>query len=926
MNNNNRFTNGKSAVLAIAIALAACGGDKPEALLGSAKEYLAKNDPKAAVIQIKSALQKEPGLAEGRFLLGKALLDIGDPVGAEVELRKALDAKYAADEVVPLLARALLATGQTNKVLSDLQKVSLTTADAKADLQTSVAQAQAALGQMDKARASIDAALAIKPDHAATMIMKARVLLADNDVAGALGLLDAVIAKDAKNGDAWRLKGDVLSSRKENDAALAAYREAVTAKPDMAGAHAGIIEVLMRQNKLDEAGQQLAEMKKVLPKNPMTFMAEAEYQYQKKDYKKAQEATQELLRFAANDPKVLLLAGVVEYNLNSLSQAEEYLSRALKLAPDSRLARRMLALIQLRTGQPAKALETIEPILANGENDSGLMSLAGDIYMQNGKPKKAEEYFAKAAQLDPKDSTKQTKVALSHFLEGKTDEAFGELQTIASADSGTAADMALISAAIRKRDFAKAMTAIDGLEKKQPDNPLPHTLRGTVLLAKGDMAGGRKSFEKALAIKPSYFPAAASLAALDINDKKPEEAKKRFEAVLAADPKSVQAGLALAELSARSGANADEVAALIGKVIQANPVEPTPRLALIGFHLQNKDTKKAVAAAQDAVAAMPDRVDMLNALARAQEAAGDTNQALATYGKLIQLMPGSPQPYVRMAEINLAAKDKSSAMRNLRKALELKPDFLAAQRGLIALYLDSQNVAEAQRIVADVKKQRPNEAIGFLFEGDVAASRKDWSAAVAAYKAGLKLVPSSELAIRAYAVLNESGNSSEAEKFATGWLTDHPDDAGFRMAMAESAMARKDYAVGVRHYQALLQKQPNNPVLLNNVAWALGQLKDPKALDYAEKANRLAPDQPAIMETLGSLLVEKGNTARGVELLQKALEKAPESNTLKLSMARAKIKLGKKDEAKKLLEELSKLGDRFRDQAEVAKLMKEIGN
>jgi putative PEP-CTERM system TPR-repeat lipoprotein len=920
-----RLTGGVLSALALAM-LAACSGDRPDKLLASARDYLAKNDAAAAVIQLKSVLQKAPDSAEARFLLGKTLLQSGDPVGAEVELRKAMDAKYAVDDVAPLLAQALLAMGEPKKVLNELQKLALTSPDARADLQTSVAQAQAALGQIDKARASIDAALAIKPDHAATMIMKARVLLADKDVNGAVGLLDAVIAKDARNADAWRLKGDVLASRREDDAALAAYRQAVAAKPSLAGAHGAIIEVLMRQNKLDEAGQQLAEMKKAAPKSPMTFLADAEYQYQKKDYKKAQEATQELLKFAPNDPKVLLLAGSVQYQLNSLPLAEEYLTRAQKLVPASPLARRMLAVIQLRTGQPAKALATIEPMLAQGENDSALMSLAGDIYMQNGKPQKAEEYFGKAAALDPKNATKQTKVALSHFVEGKTDEAFGELERIASADAGTTADMALISAAIRKRDFGKAMAAIDGLEKKQPDNPLTHALRGVVLVAKGDVAGGRKSLEKALSIKPGYFPAAASLAALDLQDKKPDDAKKRFEAVLAADPKNIQAGLALAELKAKTGAGNDEVAGLIGKVIQSSPTEPGPRLALIAFHLQNKEAKKAVAAAQDAVAAMPDRVEMLDALARAQLAAGDTNQALAAYGKMIQLMPGSPQPYVGMAETNLAAKDKPAAIQNLRKALEVKPDFLAAQRGLIALYLDSQNIAEAQKIVTDVKKQHPNEVVGFLFEGDLAAVRKDWPAAVAAYKAGLKQVPSSELAIKAYAALYGGGNGAEAEKFAAGWLVEHPQDAGFRTAMAESAMARKDYAAGVRQYQALLQKQPNNPILLNNVAWSLGQMKDPKALDYAQKANELAPDQPAIMETLGSLLVAKGDAVRGMQFLQKALDKAPDSAVLKLSMARAKVITGRKDEARKLLDDLAKLGDKFPEHSEVTRLLKEIGN
>ncbi len=82
------------AVAARCLALAACSGEKPEAMLASARDYMAKNDLKSAVIQVKNALQENPDLAEARYLLGLALLRGGDAVGAETELRKAMALKY----------------------------------------------------------------------------------------------------------------------------------------------------------------------------------------------------------------------------------------------------------------------------------------------------------------------------------------------------------------------------------------------------------------------------------------------------------------------------------------------------------------------------------------------------------------------------------------------------------------------------------------------------------------------------------------------------------------------------------------------------------------------------------------------------------------------------------------------------------------
>ncbi len=80
-------------------------------LIASARDYMAKNDYKAAVIQVKNALQDNPELPEARYLLGQALLRTGDPVGAETELRKARSLSYPDDKVVPPLAQAMLMQG-----------------------------------------------------------------------------------------------------------------------------------------------------------------------------------------------------------------------------------------------------------------------------------------------------------------------------------------------------------------------------------------------------------------------------------------------------------------------------------------------------------------------------------------------------------------------------------------------------------------------------------------------------------------------------------------------------------------------------------------------------------------------------------------------------------------------------------------------
>ena len=600
------------------------------------------------------------------------------------------------------------------------------------------------------------------------------------------------------------------------------------------------------------------------------------------------------------------------------------MNKALQLAPEMTLARRLLVSNYLRTGQSGKAMSTLTPVIGKIDKDPALLALAGQTFLQNGDAKKAEEYFSKASKLDPNDPAKRTSLAITHMALGDMNAGFSELEQISASDKGTSADLALISAHLRRNDLDKALKAIDSLEKKQPDNPATYNLRARTLLAKKDVAGARASFEKALSISPAFLPAAASLAAMDMAEKKPDDARKRFETVLISDPKNIGALLALADLKNAAGGKPEEVLSFITKAVEANPTELGPRLAQIEFHLRNKDLKSALSAAQNALAAIPDKPELLDALGRTQQISGDSNQALSTFGKLASLQPNSPIAQMRMAEINLANKNKDEAAKNLRKALEIKPDLLEAQRGLILLALDSKKPQDALALARDIQKQRPKEATGFVLEGDINASSKQWPEAIAAYRNGLKQAPAPELAIKLHTALLASGNMAEAEKLAATWTKEHLKDIAFRMHLGDIATARKDYPAATQHYRNALEIQPNNALVLNNLAWVSGEMKSPKAMEYAEKANQLAPNQPPFMDTMAMLLVSKGETAKAVELLRKALEISPQATAIQLNLAKVLIGAGRKDEARKELDALAKLGEKFSAQSEVARLQKDL--
>jgi putative PEP-CTERM system TPR-repeat lipoprotein len=307
-----------------------------------------------------------------------------------------------------------------------------------------------------------------------------------------------------------------------------------------------------------------------------------------------------------------------------------------------------------------------------------------------------------------------------------------------------------------------------------------------------------------------------------------------------------------------------------------------------------------------------------------QQATGDLNQAIATFGKVATMQALSTQPLVRLAGAQYAGKNVQAAEQSLRSALEIKADDLQVQRLLIILYVDSRRYQDALTIARTVKQQRPKEAAGFVLEGDIKTAQKDFDAAATAYRSGLEQVQSSELAVKLHSVLVALGKSAEAERFAADWLKRHPQDLVFISYQGDAALARQDYAVAEKSFLAVLQAQPNNAIALNNLALVSHHLRRAGALDYAEKANKLAPNEPYVMDTLATLLSAKGEHSRAIEVQVKALELKPLDGLLKLNLAKIYIAAGDKTRARNELEVLAKQPGKNPSQAEAVALLRTL--
>lgn len=77
----------------------------------------------------------------------------------------------------------------------------------------------------------------------------------------------------------------------------------------------------------------------------------------------------------------------------------------------------------------------------------------------------------------------------------------------------------------------------------------------------------------------------------------------------------------------------------------------------------------------------------------------------------------------------------------------------------------------------------------------------------------------------------------------------------------------------------------SDPAVLNNLAWVYSQLNDQRAEATARKALALAPQNWAIMDTLGWVLVQNGNYDEGISLLEAALEQQPGNAMIRQHLA-----------------------------------------
>jgi tetratricopeptide (TPR) repeat protein len=109
----------------------------------------------------------------------------------------------------------------------------------------------------------------------------------------------------------------------------------------------------------------------------------------------------------------------------------------------------------------------------------------------------------------------------------------------------------------------------------------------------------------------------------------------------------------------------------------------------------------------------------------------------------------------------------------------------------------------------------------------------------------------------------------------------------------------------VNLYKSMLNKMPNNVIVLNNLAYLLAEngLELEKAVEYSEKVYQQMPDNPNFLDTYAYVLYKNENYEKAEQIIQAAVQNTEQEHTqfsyeIYEHMGMIKEKLNKPEQAK----------------------------
>jgi len=887
-----------------------------------AKDFQSKGDMRASILELKNAIQKDPNNAQARWLLGTTYLDMRLGGEAETQLGKAVQLGITSQSARIPLARAQFYQGNFQNILDTLVAVDTEEPGILAQILDLRGNALLGLGKYPEGCPLFDRAIQVDKSYAPAFLGRARCEFHTGQAASAIASAKQAAALDPGRLESWYLLGDLYRTMNQATEALAAYDQALKVRADDFDAITYKAMTLLSIKRMKEAEAEIKRLNDMRPQSLVAKYLKAFLYHQQGKNNEAANLLQQVLKENPNNPQAQMLYGTINYAIKNDEIALSSFNKVLASAdlPEARL---LLAATQLRMGTNADVIKTLTPLITRGDSAKAFL-LAGQAALNLGELDRGMAYLGRASTLDPKDTVIRSTLAQNQLLTGNQQGIRGLESVITDNPNDTQAYLLLASVQTGKADFKGALATLQKMAAAQPTNPLTHVLIGRVHLMQKNPAAARQAFAQGLAVDASFLPAAGALADLDIQEKKPAQARERFKLILKKSPNNLGALMGQARTALTLG-DQNEFVAYLKKAIQSHPdaLEPVSQLTLYYMN-QSRKPELALEVAQKAAQANSGNPAFLDNLGQAQLSAGRKKDAIDTFTNITNRQPNSAVAWYRLAWAQRVSGDMNAALKSLQKSVRLAPAYLDARIALAGVYAVLGQQDDALKETRTIQELDPKSSTGYNLEAELAARFKQPDASLQALARAYQTAPSAGTAATYHLAMARAGMAEQAEQLAQQWLKIHPDDSAFRIYLAGTYLSKQQTSQAIAQYQRVVQASPNNMVALNNLAALLLEQNDPSAYGYAQRAYALQPSNPVVMDTYGWGLLQQGKIKEAVPLLKQAAQAMPDSPVIQFHWASALATSGKSVEAQAVLQKLLATQQRFSERGKAASLLKSI--
>ena len=964
-----------TAALCVLLGLSACSGKVDiEELSEAATALESQGKYPAAVIGWKNILQRAPDYAPARLGIGRAYLQLGDSRSAVKELDKAISLLPDDPQALALRYRADLLDGKFKHLVDALDHTSAHSTKLGSETTAILlGRAQLGLRQLEAAGKSANKALQLNAANTDAKLILAQIDASSGKTEASETKIDAVLADQPDNKDALMQKGELQLFRKQFDLATATFEKLTKIAPYSVLGYLGLANARLLAD--DPAGAEKAATQagKVVPNSSSAAYLFAYSIYKQGRVDEALTTLYNLIKVYPGHPQCHLLIAEILLGKGQVNQAEDLLLPSVTRYPGYLPTTLLLAVVQLRQGHAADVVKRLEPIAASGTRESKVYSLLGNAYLQLKDFENASRLLNKAAEFIEVPADADVFRARSNLAVGKADAAVTDLQRALAANPDLVqAEALLIMTYLQRGELDKALEGALKQTEKYPDRPQGHELLARVREAAGRTAEARESYEKTLAIDPTYVPAALRLAELDFAEGQLAAVDARFESLLklelpAAGRTAVllsQAGIArqqkglgadeallnaaleqtpgnadalmgLAQIASRAG-DFEKVGTLLETARKKNPGDLRPRTLLARHYITRKSYASALETAKEAQVLAPQNLDVLYTLGEAYRGVGKNDDALQTYQEAVALGAKDLDTLLGLAAAASHAGETAKSNDTFKQAIDTayaqlmsgidqaKPES-ARLIALGRLELLRGKPQEARQYAVRVVTLYPNLSDAYDFSADalLAADENNAAAAADMYKKALELGAGRNTVAKLASLYALKGNG-DAKQVVLAWLEKHADDTGLRNQLAEMLLSSGDTNGAIAQLEKIVVLEPQNALTLSNLAALYHEKSDARALATAERAAAMAPGNLWIADTYGWILVSHNSLEKGLSLLRQAADGLPEEPTVLYHFASALAASGNNKDARVVLERLLSQSKAFPEKTAAQRLAEDL--